>query len=95
MTILVILGFEKRITQRHCLDPLHIRVHDKLGINVKEHRHVHRLARIQSLLLKAKALDLAEIWRYLARRHAVCCYANDIFGRLIGRGVESQCRFAR
>jgi hypothetical protein len=95
MTILVILGFEKRITQRHCLDPLHIRVHDKLGINVKEHRHIHRLARIQTLLLEAKALDLAKVRRNLARCDTVCRNANDIFAGLVGRGVESQCRFAR
>ena len=95
MTVLVVLGFEKRITQRHGLDPLHIRIHDKLGINVKEHRHVHRLARIQALLLKAEALDLAEIRRHLTRRDAVRRYANDIFAGLVRCGVESERRFAR
>jgi hypothetical protein len=80
MSFLIIPRLEKRITQRHRLNALHIRIHNKLGVNVKEHRHIHRLARIQSLLLEAKALDLAKIWRYLAGRHAVRCHANNVFG---------------
>lgn len=95
MPILVVLGFEKRITQRHCLDPFHIWIHDKFRINVEEHGHVHRLACIQTLLLEAEALDLAEVRRHLARRDAVRRNTNDIFARLVGRGVKSERRFAR
>ena len=40
MPILVILGLEKRITQRDRLDILHINVLAKLRINVEEHWHV-------------------------------------------------------
>jgi hypothetical protein len=94
MSLLIIPRLEKRITQRHCLNTLHIWIHNKLRINVKEHRHVHRLTRIQPLLLEAKALDLAEIRRYLSGCYAVRCYANDVFGRFIGRGVECECRLA-
>jgi hypothetical protein len=95
MSILVVSRFEKRITQRHRLNALHIRIHDKLGINVKKNRHVHRLARIQALLFETKALNLAEVRRYLSRRHAVRGYSNDILGRFVRRSVKSQGGFAR
>jgi hypothetical protein len=94
MPILIILCLKKRITQRNCLNALHIRIHDKLGVNIKENRHIHRLPRIQPLLLEAKALYLAEIRRHLARRHAVGCDADDVFTGLVGCGVEGECGFA-
>jgi hypothetical protein len=86
--ILIIPRLKKRITQRDRFNTLHIRIHDKLGINIKENRHIHRLARIQPLLLKTKTLYLAEIRRHLARRHAVGCDADDVFGGLVGCRVE-------
>ena len=94
MPVLIILRLEKCIAQRNSLDSLHINVRHEFRIDIEENRHIHRLARIQPLLLKAKALDLAEIWRHLSRRYRVCCNPNDIFVRLVGRGVERQGGFA-
>lgn len=68
MAILVIFRLEEGIAQRHCLDALHIRIRHKFGVNVEKYGHVHRLTRIQSLLLEAKALNLTEVWRYLSGR---------------------------
>ena len=94
MPILVILCLEKCITQRNRLNTLHIRVRDKLGIDIKEDGHIDCLSRIQPLLLKAEALDLAEIGRYLARSDRVCCYTNNVFGRFVRGRVKSQGGFA-
>jgi hypothetical protein len=94
MPILIIPRLKKRITQRDRLNPLHIRIHDKLRVNIKKHGHVHRLTRIQPLFLEAKTLYLAEVRRYLARRHAVGCDADDVLGGLVGRGVEGEGCFA-
>lgn len=79
---------EKGVRQGNRINPLHIRIRRKIRINKKENRHIDRLPRIKLLLLKAKALNLAEIWRNLARRHAICCNTNDIRGALVRRGVE-------
>lgn len=95
MPILIIFGLEERVTQRHSLNPLHVDVVHKVGVNIKENGHVHRLARIQPLLLKAKALDLAKIRRHLPRRDRVRGHSNDVLVRLVGRGVEGECGFAR
>lgn len=94
MPILVILCLEKRVTQRHSLNPLHIRIGNELRVDVKENRHIHRLPRIQPLLFEAKTLDLAEIRGNLAGRNRVRRHADDVLGRLVRRRVESQCRFA-
>lgn len=85
---------KERIAQRHLLNAPHVRIIDKVRVDVEEHRHIHRLARIQPLLLKAEALDLAEIRRNLARRHAVCRYPDDILVALVRRRVERQRRLA-
>ena len=90
----IIPRLKKRITERHLHNPLHRRIITKLRINIKENRHIHRLARIQPLLLKAKTLNLAKILRDLARRHAVRCNPDNILAALVGRGVEGQCGFA-
>ena len=95
MPILIIFGLEERVTQRHSLNPLHIDIVHKVRVDIKENRHVHRLARIQPLLLKAKALNLAEIRRHLPRRDRVRGHTNDVLVRLVGRGVEGECGFAR
>lgn len=95
MTILVVFGLEKCITQCNCLDVLHVDIPSKLGVDVKEYGHVDCLACIQPLLLEAKALDFAEIWRYLSRRHRVGRYSDDIFGRGVCCGIESERGFAR
>lgn len=95
MPVLIVLGLEKRVTQRHSLDSLHIDIVHKVRINIKENRHVDRLARIQPLLLKAKALDLAEIRGHLPRRDRVRSHSDDVLVRLVRRGVESESGFAR
>jgi hypothetical protein len=95
MPILVIPRLEKRITQRNRLDALHVRIHDKLWIDVEKHGHIDRLAGIQPLLLEAEALDLAEVRRHLARGHAVRRHADDVLGGLVGRRVEGECGLAR
>lgn len=78
MPALVVFRFEKSIIQRNRINPLHIWILQKFGINVKENRHIHRLASIQPLLLEAETLNLTEIRRHLTRCHAVCCHANYI-----------------
>lgn len=90
MAILIILRLKKRIIQRYSLNPLHIDIIHKLGINIKENRHIHRLARVQPLLLKTKALNLGKILRHLTRRNGVCGYADDVFVRLVCGGVEGE-----
>lgn len=94
MAILVIFRLEERIAQRNRLNALHIRIRDKLRINVEKHRHIHRFARIQPLLLEAKALDLAKVRRHLSWRDRVCCDPDDVFVGLVRRGVERQRGFA-
>jgi hypothetical protein len=94
MAILVVLGLEEGITQRHRLNALHIRIHDKLRVNVKEHGHIDRLSCIQPLLLEAETLYLAEIRRDLARRDGVCGDTDDVFGRLVCGGVKGEGSFA-
>lgn len=91
----IILRLEERIIQRDRLNAPHIRVIHKIRVNVKEHGHIHRLTSIQPLLLKAETLNLAEIWRYLARTDRICGYANDVGVRVVGRGVEGEGCFAR
>jgi hypothetical protein len=86
---------EKRITERNLLNPLHIRILHKLRINIKEHRHIHRLPRIQPLFLEAKTLNLAKIRRYLSGRNAVCRHADDIFRRFVRRSIKRECSFTR
>jgi len=86
---------EERITQRHLLNPLHGWIIHKLRVDVEEDRHIHRLPGIQPLLLEAETLDLAEILRDLARRHAVRRHADDILRRIVRRRVERQRRLAR
>lgn len=95
MPILIVLGLEKRVTQRHSLNPLHVDIVHKVGINIEENRHVDRLAGVQPLLLEAKALNLAEIRRHLPRCDRVRSHSDNILVRLVGRGVESERGFAR
>jgi hypothetical protein len=95
MPVLIVLGLEKRVTQRHSLNPLHVDIVHKVGVNIEENRHIDRLARVQPLLLKAEALNLAEIRRHLPRRDRVCGNSDDILIRLVGRGVERERGFAR
>lgn len=93
-TIIIIPRLEKRITQRQLHNPLHVRIIHKFRINVEEHRHIDRLPSIQPLLLKAKALDLAEIRRYLARCYAVRRHSYYVFAAVIRGCIECQCRLA-
>lgn len=95
MPILIILRLEKRITQRHRLNPLHINIRHKLRINIEEHWHIDRLTRIQPLLLEAETLDLAEIRGHLTRGDRVRGDADDVFVGLVGGRVEGERGLAR
>jgi len=86
---------KKCIIQRYRLNALHIRIIHKIRINIKKHRHIHSLPSIQSLLLKAETLNLAEIWRHLSRTDTVGRHTNDVRIRIICCGVERQRSFAR
>lgn len=94
MTILVILRLEEGIIQRHRLDTLHVRIRRKLRVNVKEHGHIDRLARIEPLLLEAEALDLAEVGCHLSGCDGVGSDADNVLGGLVGCGVEGEGGFA-
>ena len=87
---------EKGIIQCDSLNPLHCWVSEKLRVDIKEHRHINRLALVQPLFLEAETLNLAEIRRDLGRRHAVRCDANNVLGlAVVRRCVERECRFSR
>ena len=82
------------IRQRYRLDTPHVQVGQKVWVQVEEDRHVHRLPGAQSLLFKAKTLDLAEIGSYLAGCYAVCSDPNDVGIAQVGGCVESKRSFA-
>ena len=86
---------EKRIRKRDGVNLRHGRIIHKFRIDEKKHRHIHRLPRIQPLLLEAKTLYLAEIRRHLRGRDAVRSYADDVFAAFVCGGVERQSGFAR
>lgn len=94
MPVLVVFRLEKRITQRHRLNTLHVDIRHKLWVNVEKHRHIDCLARVQPLLLKAETLDLAEVRRHLARRDRVGCDADNVLVGLVRRRVEGECCLA-
>lgn len=94
MPIFIILRLKKSIIQRDRLNALHIRIRCKLRVNIKEHGHIDRLARIQPLLLEAETLDLAEVGGYLAGRDAVGGDADDVVAGFVGRRVEGEGSFA-
>lgn len=77
------------------LNALHVWIIHKIRINIEEDWHVDRLASIQSLLLKAKALNLAEVRRHLSWSNAVGSDPDNIFRRSVRRGIERQGSFAR
>lgn len=79
MPILIVLRLEECITQCDRLDTLHIDVLCKLRIDVEEDWHIHCFSCIQSLLLKAKTLNLAKVRGDLSRRNRIGGYANDVF----------------
>lgn len=87
---------EKGIVESDRIDALHGRIFQKIWIDIEEHWHVHGLPLVQSLLLEAKALNLAKVRRNLCRRNTVGCDSNDVLIlTLICRSVESQCCFSR
>ena len=59
------------------MNVLHLPIERKLGIDVKEDRHVDGLPRPQSLVLEAEALDLVEVVPRLIGRHVVRRDAGD------------------
>lgn len=84
------LHTKKGIRQRNGINLRHGWIIHKVWINEEKNRHIDRLARIQSLLLKAKTLYLAEIGRNLRWRDAICCHADNVFVALVCRGVKCQ-----
>lgn len=85
---------EECITQRDSLNALHVQIIQQIRIKIEKDWHIHRLARIQPLLLEAETLDLAEIRRTLRGRHTVCRHANDVGVARVGGSVERQRRLA-
>jgi len=85
---------EKCVVECDSLYASHVRIIDKLRVNVEKHRHIHRLASIQSLFLKAEALYLGKVWRNLTGRDAVRSYADDIVFGGIRCGVERESCFS-
>lgn len=83
---------KKRIRQSNSLNPLHIQIIQQIRIQVKENRHIHRLPRIQPLLLKAETLNLAEIRRDLCRRNAVRRHPDNVLITIIRSRVKRQRR---
>ena len=81
---------EKCVVECDSLDASHVRIIDKLRVNVEKHWHIYRLASIQSLLFKAKALYLRKVRCNLAGCDTVRSDADDIVFGGIGCGVERQ-----
>lgn len=86
---------EERVTQRNLLNAPHIRIIDKIRINIEENGHIDGFPSIQSLLLKTKTLNFAEIWRHLSRCHTIRCHPNYVFVGLVCSSIKCQCRFPR
>lgn len=77
------------------IDLSHIYIPSKRWIDIKEHGHIDTLARSQSLLLKAEALDLGKIRSHLPRRDAVRGHANDVLAARVRGREKRQRRLAR
>ena len=86
---------EESIGQCNSVDFCHCRVVDEIRVNEKENRHIHRLSSVESLLLKAEALDFAKVRGDLRRRDAVRSNTNNILAALICRRIEGKCSFSR
>lgn len=86
---------EECVRECDCINPLHIGICRKVGVNEEENGHVDGLAGIQLLLFETKTLDFAEIGCYLARAYTICRNANDIIGAFVRGSVECQCGLAR
>lgn len=56
-----LVALEEGVRERHRVELRHPSVLKKLGIDVEEDGHIDRLAREQSLLVKAEALYLVEV----------------------------------
>lgn len=94
-TISIVFGLEESIAQRNSINAPHVRILDEIWIDEEENRHVHRLARVQPLLLKTETLNLAKVWRHLRRCDRICRHSYDIGLGLVGRSVESERCLAR
>lgn len=82
---------KERVVQSDGVNPLHIRVLQKLRVDVEEDGHVDRLALVQPLLFETETLYLAKVRRDLRRCHTVCCHADDVLLlALVGGSVERQ-----
>ena len=71
---LLAAGWEEGVTEDDVAHARGVRVRHKVGIDVKENRHVHLLARLQSLLLEAETLNLVEMDPGTLRGHVVRRY---------------------
>lgn len=85
-----VLHTEKSVGEYDSINFTHSGVINKIWINEEEYRHIDCFASIQSLLLKAEALNFAEIRGHLTRRHTVGCHADDVFVALVRSSVESK-----
>lgn len=81
---------KERIRQSNGIDLGHCGIVDEVRINEEEDRHVDRLASIQSLFFKTKALYLAKVGGHLGRRNTVGRHPNDILGAFVRSRVKCQ-----
>lgn len=86
---------EEGVRQCNRINALHSGIRSEVWINEEEDGHIHGLASIELLLLKAKALNLAEIRCNLAGSHTVCRNSDDIVRAFVGCGVKCECSLAR
>lgn len=86
---------EKSVTQSDSINLVHRGVVDEVGIDEEEDRHIHRLSSIKPLLLKAEALDFAEVGCDLPGRDAIGGHPDDVLVALVRCREECQCRLAR
>lgn len=86
---------KKGIRQSNRINALHSRILDEIRINKEEDGHIHRLASIELLFLKTKALDLAKIRGHLPRCNTVRRNTNDVRRTPVGRRVEGKSCLAR
>ncbi len=94
LRMVVVLRFEEGIGKGDAVDPVHERVLCKFRVEEEEDGHVDLFARIQPLLLKAKALNLGEVGGYLRGRDVVGGHPDDILRPAVLCLVECQRRLA-
>ena len=86
---------EEGIAQGDLVDTAHIEVVEHVRVEVEEDGHVDGLAGVETLLLEAEALDLAEVGGDLGGGDAVGGDADDVGVAAVGGGVEGEGGLAR